>query len=464
MAWSGLFTFGGTEVINASRVEAYAAHHNLSWFKPVYKESDLAWLIGDPEYTTPLQDDAPWTDPGQLNSYDFYGAYPLSVTGFEDSTTSAVVTESVIDGGYIGRTRRGTRAMVFSAVLVGASECAVEYGLRWLRAVLNGGPCFGQVYGTCGGADLCYLSCAPVTTEDIPVTEAVTATLTMSGLGASLSASGQAPPAPTAEDCYRQIARSLHSVTTTTGPNVTAKMAMQDGGEAWTVTWTMVAANPAEFGAEHPLILGFLDPDVEIPYVGGELPPGATFDPDGFVQDDEPCPVPTFQPVYDPTCGLLTPPPDVPTVVTKCFSFPVNYLRRSFTIPSEFIPLWMEVVPVVSLHTGTTEARSVRLRFYADVFNSGNPESDPCNFCGDVVFSYIPPHSTLVLDGTDRIAYIDSPGLPRRRADTLVSDSDGNPFDWPQFSCGFGYIVTVDTPQQGSAAPAIDLALVPRVI
>jgi hypothetical protein len=54
--------------------------------------------------------------------------------------------------------------------------------------------------------------------------------------------------------------------------------------------------------------------------------------------------------------------------------------------------------------------------------------------------------------------------MPRRRADSLVSDSDGNPFEWPQFSCGFGYVVTVDTPQQGAVAPAVDLSLVPRVI
>jgi hypothetical protein len=952
MAWPGLFSFGGTEVLNASRVEAYAKHFGLSWFKPVYNETGLAWLVGDSEYASPLQDDAPWTDPGILNSYDFYGVYPLEVTGFESSTVAASVVESVVDGGYIGRVRRATRPIVFNTVLVGASECAVEYGMRWLRAVLNGGPCFGQVYGTCGGADLCYLSCAPVfgdppptfskgpivldetnlafnpnleaglsawnsnddsrwtlgldttrpisgiqsatfavarpnlvtggangtfeggvitgfvgsggagseatvaastaqahsgtgslrvtfgsgaaqasaayyqvtgltvgyaytvecwmyvpgapnlitqgangtfeggvitgwagigaapptltastpghsgsnsmlvtwatagsyeagvqtttgittvvgqqytaeawlyiptgsaqaslvvaegafagnivtvknqwalstvtftatatttyvavsnradttagqlcyiddvrlfsvaansiaakpiiqvdsapiqgpavpvTTPDtwvktsrtftaaatshyiyLPITTGATtagmlcyvddvkvwvntneyivasAYLTqtpaqaypavsaepftfgidvrtdkanryasgyVSFVNSSFASVGVSPtvnldltsgevarftmtttppagaawaypvigvaslvdlplagektwfdnltvvhgtdgsyfdgskrqngdytyrwtdtinastsermvqtyvqdPEPTAEDCYQQVARSMHAVTTTLGPSVTAKMTMQDGGAAWSVTWTMVAANPAEFGSEYPLIQGFLDPEVEMPYVGG-LPPGASFDPDGFVQNDDPCPVPAFQPVFDPTCALLTPPPDVPSVVPMCFTFPINYLRRSFTIPEESIPLWMEVVPVISLHTDNDEARSVRLRFYADTFGTGTPDADPCNFCGDVVFSYIPPHSTLVLDGTDKIAYIDSPGMPRRRADSLVSDSDGNPFEWPQFSCGFGYVVTVDTPQQGAVAPAVDLSLVPRVI
>lgn len=437
MGWPGYFHFGGTEVINASRTEAYCENHSLGWFKPIYREADLPWLLDHPPYSSPLQDDAPWVDSSDLNSFDFYGVYPLDVTGIEDSTVAAEVTESVVDGGYVGRVRRSTRTVVFTAVLVGTSECAVEYGHRWLRAVLNGGACFGALYGTCGGADLCYLACAPLFTE---------------GNGED------------AASCYARVGRSLHNVTTTVGPVVTQKLPITAGGVAWTVTWTMVAANPAEFGVERPLVQGFLDPAVEIPYVGGVLPEGATFDPDGFVQSDEPCPTPAFTPVYDPLCGLLTPPPPVPTIVPMCFSFPVNYLRRSFTIPTENIPLWTEVVPVVSLHTSTEEVRNVRLRFYADVFVTGTPQSDPCNFCGDVVFSYIPAHSTVVLDCADRLVYITTPGLGRRRADALVSDSDGNPFEWPQFSCGFGYIVTVDTPQVREADPVIDLALVPRVV
>jgi len=98
------------------------------------------------------------------------------------------------------------------------------------------------------------------------------------------------------------------------------------------------------------------------------------------------------------------------------------------------------------------------------VFDTGNPSSDPCNFCGDVVFSYIPTSSTIVLDGTSHQVYIDTPGIGRRRADSLVSDSSGNPFDWPIFSCGFGYVVTVDMPQQQKSLPVVDLTLVPRIL
>ena len=170
-----------------------------------------------------------------------------------------------------------------------------------------------EMDGVCGGVDLCYLACPPV-----------------------IGSEGE-----DAQTCYDRVGRSLHDVTTTTGPSVTEKMTMLDGGVAWSVTWTMVAANPIEFGVERPLVVGFLDPDVDIPYVGG------------------------------------VPPPDVPTVVPTCFSFPVNYRRRSIIIPREDIPLWTDVVPVISVTTKATEARSVRIWFYADMFDTGDPSSDP---------------------------------------------------------------------------------------
>lgn len=438
MAWSGYFMFGGTELINATRTEAYAKHFGVQWFRPVYNEPYLDWLLDEPRYTTPLQDDAPWTDPDNLDSYDFYGVYPLEVTGIEDGTTDATVVESVVDGGFIGRTRKKTRTVVYSAILVGASECAVEYGMRWLRGMLTGGPCFNQSYGTCGGADLCYLACPPIMDNSEGTEDAQT--------------------------CYNRIGRSLHEVTTTVGPTVTQKLEMINGGSVWQVTWTMVAANPAEFGVAKQLIVGFLDPAVDVPYFGGVLPPGGDFDENGNVQTDSPCAVPVFRPVYDPLCGLLAAPPDVPSVVPMCFSFPVNYLRTSFTIPREEIPLWTTVTPVIQVSTKTAEVRSVRVRFYADLFDTGDPSQDPCNFCGDVVFSYIPPSSTIVLDCADRAVYIDQPGIGRRRADALVTNSKGEPFEWPEFSCGYGYVVTVDMPQQMTQRPIVDLSLVPRMV
>jgi len=440
----------------------------------------------------------------------------------------------------------------------------------------------------------------------------------------------------------------------------------------------MTAANPIEFGSDRPVVAGFLDPHVADPYV---VDINGDFDQAGYVQTEPSCPVIAYTPVYDPTCPLLVPPPDVPSADVSCFDFPVNYLRRSFTIPRTIMPLWGDVVPILTLTTAGNEARNTRIRFYADLFGtnelvgqtdatnlapnpsleggaltgwnsnsstlyttsldttseiggansflsvrrsgsassavssatlvpgsslapgfpctpgtritasvdvkavqahrkvtvtlkwlnsknvqisttpvvavpdtgtsqtinraiaggvppkgaisvqvdvtvttlSGNalvgesvwldnllvsvsqdasyfdgdsaetdehlyqwtgdayastsvqivktyevttdidaPLNDPCNFCGDLVVSYIPPSSTLVIDGTDRLVYMDAPGLGRRRADALVSDTNGEPFEWPELSCGFGYVVTVDTPQN-AIVPIVDMSLVPRV-
>ena len=135
MAWNG-FTYGDMEVINASRTETYARNAAVGWFKPVYKNIALPLILGE-TYTSPLMDDAPWTDPDALASYDFYGVYPLDVTGIEDSTMTADVVESTREGGVVQKPRHATQDVVFSAALIGGSECAVEYGMRWLKAVLN---------------------------------------------------------------------------------------------------------------------------------------------------------------------------------------------------------------------------------------------------------------------------------------------------------------------------------------
>jgi len=203
MAWPGYFSFVGTEIINATRTEAYARNLNVGWFRPAYNEPGLNWILQDPPYSSPLQDDAPWLDPNNLDSFDFYGVYPLDVTGIEDSTYEADITESTLDGGYVGKRRRKTRSVVFSAVLIGSSECAVMYGMHWLRVVLGGGPCFGKSFGNCAGGELCFFSCVPCVCE------------------------GDTP-----DLCNLRYGHSLHNVTATKGPEITDKKYLRDGGTA----------------------------------------------------------------------------------------------------------------------------------------------------------------------------------------------------------------------------------------
>jgi len=438
MAWAGYYEFGGVEIINATRTEKYAKNAGLGWFTPVYKAADIEQIMGD-QYDSPMQDDAPWTDPDVLDSYDFYGAYPLSVQGVEDSTTTGDVIESTLDGGIVGSVRRSTRTMVFQVVLVGGSECATEYGMRWLKSALSPGPCASKDAARCEGLDLCYFSCEPCidwNNCDDPTY------------------------------CRQKYQRSLLNTACLTGPTVQSKTTTSSGGEAWVVGFTIVAGNPYEYGMEQPLIAGFMNPRVDIPYVGGVVPEGAMFDEEGYDQNEVSCPAPTYQPLFDPTCGQqIILPPAAPQVPMSCFKFDASFRRRQFTIPEQNIPMWSEIVPYLEIRTTKVEARNLRIRFYADVRGDNSTQDDPCAFCGDILFSYIPPRATMVLNGPEHEVYVETVGGNKRRADALVFGSDGKPFEWPELTCGYPYIVTIDTPKNpANPGVSINMSLFPRTV
>ena len=134
MAWAGYGEYAGNEIYNSARTAAYAKNNGAYWFKGCFDDEWLPLMLGDgAQYTTPLLDNAPWVDPDIPASFDFWGAYPISVDGIEDSTRTATVNESTLDGGIPGRIRHATKSVVFNMALLGATECAVEYGMRWLR-------------------------------------------------------------------------------------------------------------------------------------------------------------------------------------------------------------------------------------------------------------------------------------------------------------------------------------------
>ena len=132
-------------------------------------------------------------------------------------------------------------------------------------------------------------------------------------------------------------------------------------------------------------------------------------------------------------------------------------------MPAELIPLWGEVVPTMTIKTGAKELRNLRVRFYADVLGNHDTVNDPCSYCGDIVFSYVPPGSTLIFDGVEQHVYIDRPGSARQRADSVVFANDGGPFEWPELTCGHSYLVTLDMPNT-MAKPSVDLSLTARTI
>jgi hypothetical protein len=164
----------------------------------------------------------------------------------------------------------------------------------------------------------------------------------------------------------------------------------------------------------------------------------------------------------DPLCPAVIPPPLPPSVAMGCYTAPVNWRRRQITIPRQFIRLWGEVVPKFSIHARDADVRNLRLRFYSDVDGDGTIVDDPCAYCGDIVVSYVPQGSTLVFDASERRVYVVDSSQLRRSAEQVVFATDGSPFEWPVLTCGFGYIVALDT-EQTQVPPVFDLSLYSRV-
>jgi hypothetical protein len=498
MAWEGYFSYEGTEIINASRVEAYARANNLTWFRAAYDAEALPYMLGDGmDYANPLQDEAPWTDPDDLASLDFLGLYPLTVDGLEDSTATAEVIESTGYGGTISRVRHATKSVVFSCALIATSEAGADYGMRWLRRALMGSGCGG-------GGELCYLSAKPEMELPNPNEPALRAMVdggwflttngTVEDVSNDLEIDGGTPASPgffltlhggtprqtggvltqdielwdvpepdtslDPGDCLDPYHRRLRKVVFTGAPTRTSKRTTSDQCEVWTVQFTGVAADPAEFGSERPVSRGFLKPGNTNPYVGDVT---GVFDTSGHLLIEPECVQKVWEPVYDPLCPALTPPPSPPHVPLGCYSPPANWTRRMISIPESEVPLWGEVVPKIQVHAGAKDIRNLRVRFYADPFGDADPAADPCAFCGDFVISYVPSNSTLVFDGVAQAITVEREGGDIRRADSLVFATDGTPFDWPALTCGFAYTVTFDLPQT-QHLPVIDLSLTPRAL
>lgn len=516
MAWEGYYTYDGQEVANATRTETYAKNAGLSWFRPLYESDALPYMLGHGiRYTTPVLDNAPWVDPDIPESGDFYGYYPLDVTGIEDSSRTSEVIESVLDGGIGGRIRHATKEFVFNGLLIAGSDAGADYGQKWLKKVLLGEHCGVHSVNArrkpvCNGAEMTYLSAFPdmilpdTTVRMVPavldggyfvldgsnihivqadepdldggpvlsLSDAQFSGGTPTRTGTQVEAGGVFPftDAPQAVEqagdgleCLIPYLRSLRRVTFNTGPTVTSKRNISSGGAAWTVTFTGRAGNPYEFGAEVPVLRGFLDPAISVPWVGGVEPEGAMLDPDGYIQAEVSCAAEEYQPIYDPLCPAVIPPPPPPSVPMGCFAPPQNWRRRQFSIPKQYVPLWGEVVPKIHVHANTSAVRNLRLRFYEAPPQGEDISSYVCDYTADLVVSYVPVGHTLTLDAAEQTVFITSPTGARQRADSLVFASDGTPFDWPAMSCGEAYVVAVDLPQT-ETPPAIDLSLFPRAV
>lgn len=99
----------------------------------------LAWR---PLFTSPSVDAAPWYDPNRPESADFMGLLLPDTRPLSDDTTSRTATArgTGLGGSAISPPHRDALVWQLSGTLVASSYAGIEYGKRWLAAVLSDPP------------------------------------------------------------------------------------------------------------------------------------------------------------------------------------------------------------------------------------------------------------------------------------------------------------------------------------
>lgn len=106
---------------------------------------DCSCPLDDPDtpYTSPNDplNPAPWFDSDDAASGEFLGAMILRVEGVTDSTAKREPTDAFGDGTILNRMRLDGRSFTFEIILLSLSCRGADYGVEWLRRVLETDLC-----------------------------------------------------------------------------------------------------------------------------------------------------------------------------------------------------------------------------------------------------------------------------------------------------------------------------------
>src|SRR5262245_4184278 len=84
------------ELVNNARAYAYAYQAGSCWLRECLNCEAAALVIpGGPNYVSPKDDPAPWFDEANPDTNGFLGLIGLEVSGADDSTRTASVTEAL---------------------------------------------------------------------------------------------------------------------------------------------------------------------------------------------------------------------------------------------------------------------------------------------------------------------------------------------------------------------------------
>jgi len=399
--YPGYWSYDGVEIINDARFSTYIRALGISKSAAACACTDLANVLEDAPYETPLDDIAPWYDPAVPESAEFAGIRHKKVTGIASSTGQRTVTDLVGDGGVTGPQRFGPRTVGFTVYLAAASEAGLAYGMSWLAAQLSGEDC--------NLGDLCFLASCP------------------EGQGTDWDA------------IWQRYSRTLIQVARVSGPTETNRVAV---GRGCTGKKALIAEVEFVLVAEVPCIWG------QPVLVAGPTPfvapaPGGGCDINWQI-------VGTCTPEADccPSCGsdplcTGTTPPRAPIPVLGCGGCVtrLSTAKVEVSVAAGLVPAYANVVPLVTISSGSADARRVGVRMAPRPATGGCPDITECASVGEVNVSWQPAGSTLTLDGRRRAASL---ACPPAGQSVRVLGPDGGIATWPALpTCGTGVCIEV---------------------
>lgn len=411
MYFLGWMSLGGSEIWNIERTTTYLRANAPSLEVMSCDEcGTLAAALGDEPYkNNPVDDDAPWISPDEPDLADFYGFYPMTMSGLYDSTLTVSVTELVGDGGFISLPRKTSKEIRVTGVVLARTRIALTKGRAWLIDLLGQSTRCGSGAG-CNGATMCFFADCP---SDF------------------------------AQGSY--YLRSVRDVAIIQGPQITQVYGQLPSG-VWMdqIEFSLVAATPHIYGPEAHLATTYGT-------IGSTVGPVILDESAPFLAD---CPYVPVVPIYDPTLPPLVAPPRPPSVLSS-FGPPSGYSSGySLFIPKSLVPEALENVLTIKLTTEADAVRYVRMRLYVTPmgFNQKVQDLDPCSFCGEIVVTYIPPRSVFRIDGMNQTLTLEDEAGNVYPASHLAYSGRGTPSVWATLTCGVDYWLSVEFPGEGFAA------------
>ncbi|CAL9431647.1 hypothetical protein SUDANB21_02063 [Streptomyces sp. enrichment culture] len=410
-----LLLVGGIEVVNTARLRAYMETVGT----PLTSGADDVCACDalshetfeHAPYTTPDDPDspAPWYDPDVPESADFVGFLPLAFEGIDDYPVRRTVTGAVLGGGALGPARVQARTIVVSGILLGATCCAVEYGLHWLGEALQG--CTGSA---CGGDCVQMLNCCP----------------------------GDEEPA----EFLARHRRTYRRVALTQGPTVTARAGdgscaagqCSSGADIVSVEFVLTAATPWAWTDEQPVLNVGLPRDDGADCIQWCL--HSSSGPSGCQDGDcrlRGCPD-AGAACADPVCSAPSPPQ--PSSPASCFCEALTTNRDCYDLDLTGRAAWASDVPVVTVFAGSEDLRRLTISLYerADTDAGLSPaevaDKRRCDPLAVWEVGFVPAGGTLTLDGQIGRATVECGGTCE--TSTNVWGRAGAPPAWPRIECG----------------------------